>query len=146
MFKNSVTKANYAQKAEEVILYLFGNKQDNRPSGGYGDNRARGGRKPEKQITTTQIRNLLTLINQLYNDVITASSGETLSEDFRSRFEYLRVKMVYESGRTGEVKTFIKRAGLLDMQSEVGGDRGKFILFCRYFEALVAYHKYHGGD
>jgi CRISPR-associated protein Csm2 len=172
MFTNNVDKTNYAKKAEDVIKKVGEPIEDKRdfygkPSfqqrGGYnsrpnpqqgGGEHAQGEQKYRFKFTTTQIRNILTLINQLYNDAILMPAAENslenpvgcpLSKDFQSRFEYLRVRMVYESGRTPAIETFVNKAGLLKMHSEVGDSREKFILFCRYFEALVAYHKFYGG-
>ncbi len=36
-------------------------------------------------------------------------------------------------------------AKIIDILKEIGGSRGKYILFSRYMEALVAFRKYHGG-
>jgi CRISPR type III-A-associated protein Csm2 len=32
------------------------------------------------------------------------------------------------------------------MVGNIGNSRGKFLDYCKYFEALVAYHKFYGGQ
>ena len=53
--------------------------------------------------------------------------------------------MAYEAGRDLTVKDFVEEAGLLEQLKDVQSDRKKLLLFCRYMEALVAYHRYYGG-
>ena len=86
--------------------------------------------------TTSKIRNLLAMTAELYNDVQN-SSGELLSNDIKGRINYLKIRMVYEAGR--------EPAELLQHLDEIRGNRKQFILFSRYMEALVAYHRYYGG-
>ncbi|MDR2400848.1 MAG: type III-A CRISPR-associated protein Csm2 [Deferribacteraceae bacterium] len=124
-----LTKTNYGDEAEKVIKEL----------------KDKASNKKDDIISTSQMRNLYTVVNQLYNDVI-LSTGEQLSEEYQSRFSYLRIRMAYEAGRTKSVKKFITVAELFKQHEVVKGSREKFILFCRYFEALVAYHKYYADD
>ena len=89
--------------------------------------------------TTSKIRNLLAMTAELYNDVQN-SSGELLSNDIKGR-----ISMVYEAGREPAVKNLVETAELLQHLDEIRGNRKQFILFSRYMEALVAYHRYYGG-
>ncbi|GHV27418.1 type III-A CRISPR-associated protein Csm2 [Synergistales bacterium] len=98
-------------------------------------------------LTTSKIRGLLSLVSQVYNDARFAE--KVLSDDIVSRIQYLRVRMVYEAGRDDgrdkPVNDFLDKTKLLKKLEEVGADREKFMEFHRYFEALVAYFKFHGG-
>ncbi len=98
----------------------------------------------KKILTTTQIRNLLAMADDIYNDVLTSES-DVLNSEIKSRIEYMRVHFVYESGRTPEVKKFIDKTSLIDLLKNVKGDKKKYILFNHYLEALVAYHRFEGG-
>jgi CRISPR-associated protein Csm2 len=53
---------------------------------------------------------------------------------------------VYQAGRLpGHVKPFVDKAGLIEILKEIGTERRNVLLFCKYMEALVAYHRYLGG-
>jgi CRISPR-associated protein Csm2 len=118
---------NYCEKAEKVMNELYSS---------------------EKKITTTQIRNLLTLITQIYNELLMDRSdmGAVLTSEQRSKISYLRVRMVYEAGRTEAVKKFLEKTGLLDIHKEINDSKEKFLLYHKYFESLVAYHRFLGGS
>ena len=74
-------------------------------------------------------------------------SGETLNPGIQERIEYLKVRLVYECGREPYViKPFVEKAGLLSLIDNIRDSRKKFIDFARYMEALVAYHRFHGGE
>ncbi|GHV44892.1 type III-A CRISPR-associated protein Csm2 [Synergistales bacterium] len=94
-------------------------------------------------LTTSKIRNLLSSVSQIYNDA--RGADKTLADDIVGRIQYLRVRMVYEAGREPAVMDFVTKAKLLEKQAQIANSRDKFIEFHRYFEALVAYFKFHGG-
>lgn len=71
--------------------------------------------------------------------------NKQLSDELADEIRYLQVKLVYQAGRDKVVKDFIDKAELLPMVKEIGNSIVKFEEFCRYVEALVAYHKYYGG-
>ena len=110
-------------------------------------------------ISTSKIRDLLAQVNELYNDIVHLQ-GETLGDNYVEKIRHLKVKMIYDAGRDrlamkkgeerrypeGKVKYFYDQSGLLDMVSEIGNSKKKFLEYCRYFEALVAYHKFFGGN
>lgn len=126
-----ITEENYVTEAENVIKKLLGKN-------GAGT-----------MVTTSQIRNILAMTSDIYNQVINAKPSETLSDEICSRIEYLKVRIVYECGRDGKegkVRSFVETADLLGNLKQIGKSRKNFILFCRYMEALVAYHRYHGGS
>ncbi len=96
-------------------------------------------------FTTSKIRNILGMVNEIYNDVV-LKPEKNLDESIRSRIEYLKVRLIYECGREPKViKPFVETAGLLDIISGIKDSKDKFIKFAHYMEALVAYHLYYGG-
>lgn len=111
-------------------------------------------------ITTSKIRGLLTQVNELYNDIV-LEADEQLDEKYVKAIQHLKVKMVYDAGRDrqlntsrrdqdtpyrdGRIKYFFEKTGLLEEVSNIGNSREKFLDYCKYFEALVAYHKFYGG-
>lgn len=122
-----IDRLNYVDMAEQVIQDL--------------KNRDRNGRL---MLTTSKIRNLLSITAELYTDA-QQQRGEILSEELQGRVQYLRMRMAYEAGRDPAVKGFVAAAKLLDQLSAIHSERKNLLLFCRYMEALVAYHRYYGG-
>ena len=96
-------------------------------------------------LTTSKIRGLLSMTASIYTDV-QRNRSETLSEELQSRVQYLRMRVAYEAGRDPVVKKFVIKAELLEQLSNIRADKERLLLFCRYMEALVAYHRYHGGN
>lgn len=95
-------------------------------------------------LTTSKIRNLLSMISTLYDEVRRARRDK-LSDAERERIQYIRLHFAYEAGRDRNVKEFVNEADIFEHIKDIGDDKTRFILFCRYMEALVAYHRYHGG-
>lgn len=96
-------------------------------------------------VTTSQIRNILAMVNQIYNDVIMTTS-ETLSAEVQSQLRYLKIKIVYAAGRDPKnVKRFVEESQIADHLDHIGSSRQNFILYAHYMEALVAYHRFYGG-
>ena len=120
-----ITNTNYVDRAEEVILKL-------KESG--------GGRI---RLTTSQIRNILTITSTIYDNA--KRKKGPLDEEELMSVQLLRTKFVYESGRDKNVEQFIQIADLINLIKSVGDSREKLILFCKYMEALVAYHRFEGG-
>lgn len=125
-----LTKKNYVDKAEEVVKKLEKDRWGN------------------YTLTTSKIRNLLSMISGIYNDVIHLSE-EKLNDDLVERLQYLRMRFAYEagreSGREHAVKNLMEVAEITETIKGIGNDKEKCILFCRYMEAIVAYHKFYGG-
>ncbi len=128
-----ISNDNYVDEAEKVIRTLKGKKN---PKNG----------RDIPMVTTTKIRNLLAMTADIYNEVLNIS-GDRLSEEVNNRIEYLRVRFTYEAGKDseGKVRDFVTEAGILDILREIKGSRENFILFNRYMEALVAFHRFYGG-
>lgn len=111
-------------------------------------------------ITTSKIRDLMAQVNELYNDII-LEKEEVLDDKYVETIRHLKVKMIYDAGRdreslnsnerkdkrfkNGKLSYFFEKTGLLKMVGDIGSSRKRFLDYCKYFEALVAYHKYYGG-
>ena len=102
-------------------------------------------------LTTSQIRKFLTAVNRTANKVEIYRSqnpqAKSLPEDMVGEIQYLQVQLVYQAGRERSVKEFIDKdhANLIARIKAIGNSFEKFEEFCRYVEALVAYHKFYGG-
>lgn len=99
--------------------------------------------KPIGLLTVSQIRNLLAMSADILNEVLEYPE-ENLSEELLDRVSYLIVRFYYEAGRDEKVKSFIETAKLLPFLKGIK-TRKQYIQYYQYMEALVAFHKYHGG-
>lgn len=117
-----LSTTNFADKAEKVMLEI---------------------KDVRRKITTSQIRNILTMTNNLYDRA--RMGTEQLSDDELSDLQYYKMRVVYEAGRDNLVKDFVDKANLLEHIKQINRDREKLLVYCKYFESLVAYHKYYGG-
>ncbi len=99
--------------------------------------------KPIGLLTVSQIRNLLAMSADILNEVLEYPE-EKLSEELLDRISYLTVRFYYEAGRDEKVKSFIETANLLPFLKGIK-TRKQYIQYYQYMEALVAFHKYHGG-
>lgn len=116
---------NYVDKAEEVMRSLVVDNQN--------------------KLTTSKIRNLLSLVTAIYNEENLRNSPELLPKS-RNALTMMRIRVVYEAGREKDtVGSFVEKAKLLEYLKGIGNDREKLIAFAHYMEALVAYHRYLGG-
>ena len=115
--------ADYVDRAEEIMKEL----KDSRPA-----------------ITTSKIRNLLSLVSDIYN-VEKLRTEKELTEESASKVGMMRVRTAYEAGRDPATKTFVEKAKLLQYLKGIGTNREDLIRFAHYMEALVAYHRYYGG-
>ena len=129
MFINEKT---YVDEAERVIKALKVRK--NEKTG-----------KNIPRITTSKIRNLLSMTADIYNEVLNGQE-ETLNDELCGRIDYLKVRFLYEAGRELSVKAFVEEAQIIRCLKEIQGSKKNFILFNRYMEALVAYHRFYGGQ
>ncbi len=126
----ALTKTNFADLAEKVIKSMiqkdkFGNERIN--------------------LTTSKIRNLLTMTNVVYNQA-RQIRGEVLDDDIMRDIQYLKMRVAYEAGREpNTVKPFVEKAAIMEHIDRIGNRKDALLLFCNYFESLVAYHKYYGG-
>ncbi len=130
-----INENNYADEAEKVILQL---KNKTNPKTG----------KSVPMVTTSKIRSILAMTSDIYNEVI-MQQDDKLGDDLAGRIEYLRIRVVYEVGRDEDrdkpVKSFVMQSKILEILKEIKGSRKNYILFNRYMESLVAFHKFYGG-
>lgn len=130
----TINETNYVDQAEKAIQSLRNQAEQQRR-----------GRGPLKIVTTSKIRNLLAMTADIYNQAMLCQSDQ-LDDNLKSRIEYLRVRFMYECGREQLVKNFVMEANILPILKEIGGSKKNYILFSRYMEALIAFHKYYGGE
>lgn len=105
-------------------------------------------------VTTSKIRNLLSLVIDIYNDE-SIRTEDKLKPDSVVKLNLMRVRVAYEYGRdNGEsvgkdkvypMKEFITQAHLREYLKGISTDRADLIRFAHYMEALVAFHRYLGG-
>ena len=97
-------------------------------------------------ITSSKIRNILEMVNKIYNNVLFIPDSE-LTKNQLSDIAYLKVRMAYECGRDKSVEDFITRSCIMNPITHIVNSRKKddFLLYCRYVESLLAYFKYYGG-
>ena len=119
-------KTNYVDMAENVVNNLMRDK------------------KNHLILTTSKIRNILSMISMIYNEVLHYPSDK-LNEDIVERLKYLKMRFAYEAGREKAVKDLIEVAKIFEIIDWVGDDKQRCILFCKYMESIVAYHKFNGG-
>lgn len=124
--KELLNNENFVDKAEQAIESLSREKD------------YRG--KPIPIVTTSKIRNLLSMTADIYNEVMLLQEGP-LNERIKERISYLRVRCIYESGRDEAVKVFVKNSALLDILPRIATKKD-YVLFSHYMEALVAWRKY----
>ena len=115
--------ADYIDRAEAVIKELL---------------------ESRRNITTSKIRNLLSLVSGIY-DAEKLRTAQELTPDSISRVGMMRIRTAYEAGRDDTVKTFVEKARLLQYMKGIGSSREDLIRFAHYMEALVAYHRFYGG-
>lgn len=126
-----INESTYVDKAEKVIINL-------------AEESKKKNRGKVNIVTTSKIRNLLAMTADIYNQVVT-SSKETLSEELNGRVEYLRVRFMYECGREPKVREFVQKAEILEILKEIKQSKKNYLLFSKYMEALIAFHRYYGG-
>ena len=131
-----INEENYVKKAEQVIKTLS-EKTENR----------RGRVIQKSMLTTSQIRNLLAVSSDIYNEIMndSAEKGDKLSTELCGRINYLKVRLIYEAGRDTKVRDFVETTEVLRILDSIQGSKKNYLLFSRYMEALVAFHRYYGG-
>lgn len=97
-----------------------------------------------KKVTTSKIRNLLSLVTDIYNTENIRTEEKLLPESI-VKLNLMRVRVAYECGRDDTVKSFVAQTNLLEYLKGISTDRADLIRFAHYMEALVAFHRYFGG-
>ena len=135
--KVKFNQKDYVKSAEDVIKYLEKEKFSTFTNAKKGS---------KDTLTTSAIRNILGSTSEIY-DMVRSQGPEAV----RDKLAYLKVKLIYQSGRNAAVKRFVKVSKLiqaldrLERYYQKPDEKAMIILFCRYMEALVAYFKYYGG-
>lgn len=97
-----------------------------------------------KKVTTSKLRNLLSLVTDIYNTENIRTEEKLLPESI-VKLNLMRVRVAYECGRDDTVKSFVAQTNLLEYLKGISTDRADLIRFAHYMEALVAFHRYFGG-
>lgn len=97
-----------------------------------------------KTVTTSKIRNLLSLVTDIFN-MENIRTDEKLLPESIVKLNLMRVRVAYECGRDDTVKSFVAQTNLLEYLKGISTDRADLIRFAHYMEALVAFHRYFGG-
>lgn len=136
-----ITEENYLDHAEQVIKEL---------------------QAENAMITTSQIRNILVNISDIFNVVQRTKQSGDLPSEVRSKIRELTMHCYYAAGREVKVKKFFLRSslfmnlkGILEASSEANkeipenlrkiGEKERFLLLHKYMESLVAFHRFYGG-
>lgn len=111
-----------------------------------------------KMVTTSQIRKFLAAVNRINGKIDQKKNGNKTSvarkipEDLQMEIKFLKVKLAYQIGRAEDkqrnnpVKDFENKAELFKEIDGIGDSLEKYENFARYVEALVAFHKFYGGE
>ncbi len=106
------------------------------------------GRELSRQLSTNQIRNIFGTVRRIEMNWPGAPSDEAgrkaAAQAYRE-LQLLKPKMAYQAKREGGrgVSTLVDvLRSAIDL---VGDDRQRFQHFVDFFEAILAYHKAHGG-
>lgn len=99
----------------------------------------------EKRLTTSKIRKILTLVNDL-RESLNQNNGPELTSEEESAIQYLRMRTAYECGRDKSVKKMVESSNLIGYLLDIKKDKKKLANFITYVEALVAYHRFFGGE
>lgn len=97
-----------------------------------------------RQITTSKLRNILSLLMDVYNTEILRTEA-TLLEESVVKLQMARIRIAYECGRDRNTKEFVEAAHLLPWLKGIGDSREQTIRYIHYLEAIVAYHRFWGG-
>ena len=119
---------DFVNKAEGVIEKL---KESKNPQTG----------RPIPIVTTSKIRKLLAMSNDIYNEV-RLLRGTELSPQIKERISYLRMRCIYEAGRDDSVREFMEKSNIIKKELADIKTKEDYIKFSRYMEALVAWRKY----
>lgn len=107
------------------------------------------GRDLARQLTTSQIRNIFGTVRRIeMNWPEEARSDEEQQRQTRAQRDLLllKPKMAYQAKRERGRGVGTLTRVLTDAIDLVDGDRIRFQRFVDFFEAILAYHKAHGGN
>ncbi|WP_288840706.1 type III-A CRISPR-associated protein Csm2 [uncultured Mitsuokella sp.] len=100
-------------------------------------------------LKTNQIRKFLAAVTSVTNQIevwhMQHIDTDVLPDNLAAEVKYLKVKLAYQAGREKSVKEFAEKAEIARRIDAIGRDRRKYQEFAHFVEALVAYHRFHGG-
>lgn len=134
-FRNDPPRTRVSR--EDLSAILDGNAQMLvRTAEGIAKNDLTAGRN---KVTTSQIRNI-------FGAVKTLEAKGSADEKIINRLILLKPKLAYIAGRNREVSGLeVLRDVLSEAIDLVDEKKERFAAFCQFFEAILAYHKAHGG-
>lgn len=100
--------------------------------------------KEKAMITTSQIRKFLSAVNCLENKI--SSCGQKLEPEIANEIKYLKVKLVYQVGRDNSKGLRNLYDEIEPLISQIGTSKDNYTKVARYIDAIVAYHKFNGGE
>ena len=98
-----------------------------------------------KVITKTKIRSIYNMLCDIIDDEKHSSDAE-ISNESQMALRMFKVRVIYDCGRDDSVKAFVKRSHIIGYMLDIGSSRDKFDIYCKYFESLIAYHRFLYGD
>ena len=102
-----------------------------------------------RKITTTKLRNLLSLVSEVYNVENLRTERQLLPESV-TKLNLMRMRAAYECGRDATTKDFVWPAKIMEylkwFSTAQPDSRAGLIDFYHSMEALVAFHRYLGGS
>ena len=103
-------------------------------------------------VTTSQIRNIFGTVRMIEQEVKTLEDDKPLPIRVQRDLQMLRPKLAYQYGRVQGRDDDRKKAAMGALTSIlsqaialVGSDVRRFRNFMDFFEAILAYHRRHGG-
>ena len=102
-------------------------------------------RDSKTEISTTKLRNLMSLVSEMRN-MERLNNSEELQPQTATKISMMRVRLAYECGRDKDVKAFVQKAKLTEYLKRINGSRKKLEQFANYMEALVAFQRYYSAD
>lgn len=101
-------------------------------------------------LTKNQIRKFLAAFTSVTNKVELERrcnpEKQEMSNELSAEVKFLKIKLVYQAGREKKVRAFVDESHLLAKIDGVGKSFAKYKELANYMEALVAYHKFYGGN
>lgn len=163
----SLFEKSYVKEAEKSVRLL--KEEEEHETVNMSKKKINYGKKKYKfKITTSQIRKLLSILNDIYSFVVStpANSDTAKGEDYldesdeilKEKMQYLKMRCIYEAGRdeyydkkTTGVRDFVNRTQILmylDEFEKITSHKElhkAFIWIFHYMESLIAYHRFLGG-
>ena len=97
----------------------------------------------KKKITSSKLRSIYSMLCDIIKDEKDTDSS-CISDKCSAALRLLKVRIIYDMGRDESVKIFIENTNLIAylVYVEKNKQSDDFKLYCKYFEALVAFHRY----